>query len=283
MRVKRLLTLAAALTIVLALPVSATTLDFDTDNEGFVEQRIIRDPFDPPTNETLSTPPAAAEWVATGGVGNTGYIRQEVNNNRDNRAFTMYFDQSPNLLGDLTGQTLTAAIKQFGTGLTPEFLGFLGPEVRLRWTIAKYDGFGNETRYFSKESESIAMNDPVLQNWTTRTIALQETNFLLWPNNQAAPLLSFADLLQDYDAIGFMLTSDTDDLDNYNTSVNAYTDVFDVNRLGHYGANADCDDGAWGLDNFGVVVPEPATMTLLGLGIAGMAFQGIRSRKTAKA
>jgi hypothetical protein len=197
----------------------------------------------------------------------------------------MYFDATPNLFGDLTGQTLTAAFTRLGNQV---FQTLANQPVRLRWTLAKYEDPNDpidtrlETRYFSKESVSIDINDASFHNnWVNQSILMDESNFLLWPNQQMGALLSFADLLQDYDSIGFFLTTDSDDLDDYNS--NSWFLLGDTYRVPHYGAYSECFEAYWGLDNFGVVVPEPATMTLLGLGIAGLGFRTLRSRKTAKA
>lgn len=136
------------------------------------------------------------------------------------------------LYQNLAGLTLTVDFKMDGTVTSP------APAL-VRFYIGKSEGGGLSTYFVS--NNTFAWNPNTDTIWTTHQIALVASNFVHWPNH--ANNDTFEQVIASPDDIGLL-----------------FADEFvDNSTLGFSGS------GNLYVDNFGAV-PEPTTITLLGLG-----------------
>ncbi|MGA2060352.1 MAG: PEP-CTERM sorting domain-containing protein [Thermoguttaceae bacterium] len=146
--------------------------------------------------------------------------------------------------GDLTGMTMTADFKTDGSVTGPE-------GAKVRFYVGGWSGGSNY--YVSNDTYSWDPNGDT--SWTTHQVALDAANFEVWPNQNAGSE-TFAQIIAAPDDIGLVFA------DGFTNNAN----------LGFTGS------GTISVDNFGTVVPEPGTLTLLSL--AGLAMIWIRRRKS---
>lgn len=250
-----------------AVPARADSFTFDADDEGWEQIYVGR-----PAGATYDTlfGSGMAGWTAAEG-NSPGSIFQTVGTATTTRAYWMGKIGPDNLLGDLTGQSLQTDIWSTSNWVTiADGAGGDDGHVYARWVIANEIGTSDTwNMYVSKRSASIDLND--VTGWETHAIALDEANFLRWPNSDANTQ-DFADLLSDYDQIGLYVFSGTDTMAN----IDGGTGTWGAGHvLNHYGAHATDGFATWGLDNF-AAVPEPASILLLG---GGVLVLGLRTRR----
>ncbi len=216
-----------ALFLFLAGPASGYIETFDTDNAGWLTLTV---------NDKGGVGLAIAGWSGTGGHpgGNVwGCLDDGTDGTR------LYGIQAPfgtDALGDLTGQTLTVDFMIQGQVTS-------GEQARVRFYIGYYD---DQSRYWVSNN-TYSWNPNGHTSWTTHTIPLLESNFILWPNQNLGDM-TFEQVLLSYNDIGLVFTNGD----------------FEYNEnLGFIGC------GTIHVDNFGAV-PLPGAVWLLGSGLVGL-------------
>ena len=151
--------------------------------------------------------------------------------------------------GILTGQTLTVDFMIQGSVSSPS-------PAHVRFYIGYFD---EQTSRYWVSNNIHSWNPNNDTSWSTHTVPLLESNFILWPNQDSGNM-TFEEVLSGYNDIGLVFTNGN---------------FTDVTKLGFSG------QGTIYVDNFGVsAVPIPGAVWLLGSGLLGLA--GLR-RKLGKA
>jgi len=265
---KRLLLLTLSLILVLAFSVTAgpmlpvpgspaadsdafwgvdkalTSFTFDTDNQGWLMTYIGL-----PAGATYEMlyPNGPADHTMSEGVP-AGSIYQQVTANIDQRAYWLgYISPTNQFLGDLADASLVSHVYSTGNWQTLAN-GANGDDgnVYARWVISKSCDGGTYDMFISTRAASVDLNS--FTGWGNFSVYLSESNFIRWPN-AVCGVLSFEELLQDYDQIGLYVFSGTDDVANINGGTGTWGSVGGYSRLMHYGAFATAGDGVWGVDN----------------------------------
>ena len=137
--------------------------------------------------------------------------------------------------GNMTGLTLTVDYKINGAVTAPS--GAL-----VRFYVGTYTGGNN---YFVS-SDTFSWNPNMDTAWASHLVSLLQTNFILWPNQNAGNK-SFAQVIAAPEDIGLVFADSAGNFGN--------------NAMLGFSGNATIS-----IDNFGTVVPEPTTLGLLAAG-----------------
>jgi len=210
---------------------------FSSNNAGWLSLTINNDGY-----------VGSSSALFSGSGGNPGGYVYACLPSNETRLYGIQAPFGTGRFGDLTGQTLTVDYRIDGSVSGPE-----GARVRF------YIGYYNDQSRYWVSNDSVSWDPNANTSWTTHTIPLLESNFILWPNQNSGDM-SFQEVLLHYNDIGLVFTNG---------------DFTQIRNLGFSGC------GTIHVDNFGVsAVPIPGAVWLLGSGLLGLA--GLR-RKSGKA
>ena len=221
-----------------------TSFTFDSDNQDWLMTYAGR-----PTGFTYDTlyPNEPADHTMSEG-NPPGSIFQQVTSDLDQRAYWLgYIGTTPQFLGDLSDASLVCDVYSTANWQTLAN-GANGDDgnVYARWVISKACGGDYYDMFISTRAASIDLNS--FTGWQNFSVILAESNFIRWPNFPCN-ILSFTEVLLDYDHVGLYVFSGTDDVANINGGTGTWGTVDGISRLMHYGAFATDGDGVWGVDN----------------------------------
>lgn len=274
MQSKALATLA-----LLAISVAASQAadgTFNVDNEGSKQGRVGQ--LESSGYETWTYPSPPADHSVNGGVGDSGYIYQDIDGDLRNRGYGLYPGQAYTYLGDLSGKTVTMSVLVSGDVLRNLSLYSDGRSRVMARPYIDINPGGDYSKYSSflaKSSASLDLNSIRGMGWVSFSIEMKEDNFLRWPNSQTgASLYGFNDILSGSYGFGLAILSGSDDY-AYDFGMNPSNTAFDsLKRLHEFGAYSD-GTTRFGIDNL-EAVPEPFTMTL---GASALALAIARRRR----
>jgi hypothetical protein len=179
----------------------------------------------------------AAAYSSPGGNPG-GYISGTVDTSA-NRLYGLQCTYNTTPYGDMTGLQLTVDYKIDGTVTGP-----VGAMVRF------YIGTYSTGNNYYVSNDAFSWNPNIDTAWTTHQIPLVQSDWLLWPNQNTGSK-TFAQIVAAPEDMGLVFADSVASFGNNAT-------------LGFSGT------ATISIDNFGTVVPEPATMAFLALGGIGM-------------